>query len=256
MKALTWPTETTRALSKGPHPACGQASGPDAASSYRQVTEKSLGRLDTSTGCLTCQLPGPRAPRHTPHAPLHGDTEVQKGEAPGWGLRAARCCAGRGAEYSQQTPGTPFSHNQQWESSPTITYAGKAGPGGDTQNAGLRPGKGRNEWLSSAGAGMWGRCQAPNLESGLRIQIQPSQDDLILEGKQVAKCTRAELHCGHVQTAHLAPAADRHTCQHGPGLSPLPPPLSHPTALALHKQLMDQGPSPIYFGKVNKSEAD
>lgn len=69
-------------------------------------------------------------------------------------------------------PPTPhFSHTQQWGSSPTIIYTEKAGPGGDTQNAGLRPGKGRDESLPSPGAGMRGCCQ-PNLESGLRIQIQ------------------------------------------------------------------------------------
>lgn len=52
-------------------------------------------------------------------------------------------------------------------SCPPSNYMEKAGQGGDIQSTSLRPGEGRDALLPFNGAGMWGRCQTPSLESGL-----------------------------------------------------------------------------------------
>lgn len=77
--------------------------------------------------------------------------------------------------HSQQMPAWPLScpssRPEGQGPGPTIRLHRKAGQGGDTQSASLRPGEGRDKRLPFTGAAMWGHCQMPSLESGLGIQI-------------------------------------------------------------------------------------
>lgn len=160
------------ALSKRPHPAFGQAPGPDSTFSYRQITREDhlhVGAL--STAC-------PRAPRQ-PLTLHHMVTQRFREVMPqAWasellGAVQEGMPSTPSRHLAPVPPNPHFSHTQQWGPVPPSHTQERQDQAG-TPECWLRPGKGRDESLPSADAGTWGGAVRPQL----RTRAQSSDSGL------------------------------------------------------------------------------